>query len=492
MPKLKRRMFLRGALGTAIALPLLDAMMDDNGEALADGSALPCRYFVGFGGFSLRTDRGVGLADYIPTRAGRDYDLPTALSPLAGHGNVKNHISVVSNLTIPLDANRAPGPGEGRVFHHHAPALLCGVRSEGTDHVDPTFGGSSSDQIVADAIGGTTTFRSLQYRAQAGSYTAYTDKVHKTVMSWRRDAMSSAPATPVQPVVSPRQAYETLFTNFDPSDPAIAARNAFEREKRGTILDLVDRRMNGLAERLGASDRQRIDKHLDEIRAIERSLMTAPPPAMGNPNCMMLPHPGNDPPIGGAIMNGTLDYDVNKGYSNEDRRVDVLSDLIHMAFVCDLSRVATLMYTFFQSNMNCFELTGARWMFHSLHHHGGTTQQLSEMIQWHVDRYAGLVAKMRDTPEGAGSLLDNCALVFLNEGGRGAQYGNDPTEKSHTAEDMACLVAGGAGGLRQGEHIIAPSGRNHPAHVLATAMSAVGAGNTGLGEVSGLMSEMIS
>ena len=88
---------------------------------------------------------------------------------------------------------------------------------------------------------------------------------------------------------------------------------------------------------------------------------------------------------------------------------------------------------------------------------------------------------LRDTPEKvAGSLLDSCAMVMLNEDGDG--YG--AVEGSHSTERMACLIAGGASGLRRGEHIVAPKG-THPAQVLATLMNAVGAPVNKLGRFSG-------
>jgi hypothetical protein len=50
---------------------------------------------------------------------------------------------------------------------------------------------------------------------------------------------------------------------------------------------------------------------------------------------------------------------------------------------------------------------------------------------------------------------------------------------------MACLIAGGAGGLRPGHHIVAPPGRNHPGNVIMSAMTAVGAPTDTFGEVTG-------
>src|SRR5712692_3769732 len=97
--------------------------------------------------------------------------------------------------------------------------------------------------------------------------------------------------------------------------------------------------------------------------------------------------------------------------------------------------------------------------------------------------FAYLVAKLRDTPEAGGSLLNNTTLVFLHEGGHGYDSSSGNRNSAHSTENMACLIAGRAGGLRPGQHVVA-SGM-HPANVLVTAMKAVGYSGISLGEVSG-------
>jgi hypothetical protein len=100
------------------------------------------------------------------------------------------------------------------------------------------------------------------------------------------------------------------------------------------------------------------------------------------------------------------------------------------------------------------------------------------------------VAKLHDTPEGAGTLLDSCAVLLLNEAGGGVSYENGIPWTAHSTDNMAMLVAGGAGGLRQGEHIVAPAGLAHPGNVIVTAMHAVGV-EEDFGEVSGVIPELL-
>jgi hypothetical protein len=204
--------------------------------------------------------------------------------------------------------------------------------------------------------------------------------------------------------------------------------------------------------------------------------------------------PGADPPPGGAQgvdAAGANTYGTNLGYSNEEQRARVFCDLIHMAFACDLTRVASLMFTMFQSHMNMYALTGHKCDLHEIGHNGDPASKgtlgVSKGIAWHMKHFAYLVGKLRDTQEGAGSLIDNAAIVFLHEGGHGLDTATGKTNSSHSTENMACLIAGRAGGLKPGKHLVAAG--KHPANVLITAMNAVGVPGS-LGEVSGALPEL--
>jgi hypothetical protein len=95
------------------------------------------------------------------------------------------------------------------------------------------------------------------------------------------------------------------------------------------------------------------------------------------------------------------------------------------------------------------------------------------------------VRRLKDTPEGAGTVLDNCALVFMPEGGHGTQLNDATTQnQTHSVEEMALVVAGRAGGLVPGRHL-PTAGAVHPGQVLLSAMRACGVQSDTFGEVSG-------
>jgi hypothetical protein len=102
-----------------------------------------------------------------------------------------------------------------------------------------------------------------------------------------------------------------------------------------------------------------------------------------------------------------------------------------------------------------------------------------------------LLDKMKQTEEGAGTLLDNSAVIFMPEAGHGVQL-NDAASvnQTHSVEKMVLLVGGRAGGLKPGRHIA--SAGAHPAQVLLSAMQAVGHTGDKLGEVSGTVAELFT
>jgi hypothetical protein len=480
-----RRAMLRGAGGAAITLPALEAMLDGHGVAYAQGQTIPKRYLVCFGGQSLGGDGDPLHNDYVPSTVGPSYDLKSALAPLAP---VKDEVSVVSGLSIPT-ANGGAVPAGGRRDDFHVSSLsplLSGVRSpDNTASAGPT-----SDQIVAGTLAGDTAFRSLAYRVQLNWYLGVSAPYGREAISYKANPTAGKPPLVIQPVVSPKAAFDALFSNFTPPDNAAErARQDFLLRSRKSVLDLVSGRIDRLVQnpKLGRADQDRLQRHFDEIRDLERQISTVPPPATAT--CQKPANPGADPAEGGnqgVDGDGNNTYSTSVGYSGEEERARVFCDLVHMAFVCDLSRVGTLMFTMFQSHLNMYALTGHRCDLHEIGHGGDPVSKgtlgVSKGIAWHMKHFAYLLGKLRDTTEGAGRLIDSAAVLFLHEGGHGLDTATGKTNSSHSTENMACLIAGRAGGLRPGRHVVATG--KHPANVIITAMNAVGVpGN--LGEVSG-------
>jgi hypothetical protein len=345
--------------------------------------------------------------------------------------------------------------------------------------------------VIAGLYSGETTLDSLVLRAQPSWYLSGSSYAGRQYISYGEGA------TRIEAQTSPKIAYDSLFSGFSPDDESERAVFEFNRRARRSVLDLVTAKRERLLGRVGAADRVRLERHFDELRDLERRIDALPATQGGA--CQIAAAPGSDPPIGGDNAGaGSDSIATNTGYSDESTRARVLADVVHMAFVCDLTRVATLQLTTFQSHMNVYPITeplgvGVRADLHECGHNGDQNNRgqlpVSLCLQWHVAHYAYLLDKLKNTPEGSGNVLDNSVVVFVPEGGHGTQL-NDATSQwqTHSVEDMVMLVGGRAGGLQPGRHIATSAA--HPAQCLIGAMQAAGYTADGLGEVSGAVSEL--
>ncbi|QQR91361.1 MAG: DUF1552 domain-containing protein [Myxococcales bacterium] len=479
--KLQRRAFLAGVGGTVVALPFLDIMRSPKADAQT--STTPKRYLVCFGGVSL--GKGNNDFTFAPSTYGENYDLTGCMASINGAaGDMRPYISVVSNLKLPWgDLGSVPAGGRIAQFHKSSLGpLLSGMRNQGADISTarkPKADAPTSDQIVADAISSDRRFHSLQYRVQA-SY--YRGGGATGVMSYGKAPDGSIAR--IDPIASPRVAYDSLFTGFIPDDPALAAERQARLAMDQSVIDLVSAQGNRLMANLGTDDRQRMEQHFDEIRALENRLKDIPDITE---SCYQLDDPGQDDPIETYTRVNGDGETLAMGYANEEGRAEVMVDLIRMAFACDMTRVGSLMFTHMQSYLHCGELFGANNDMHELGHSGGTLAQHDQVIDWHVKHFTRLVSTFKDTPDVEGSLLDNSALVLVFEGGHGYDPEADAERSSHSTENMAALVAGHAGGMRQGRHI--DGAQRHASAPIVSAMNAVGV-TGGLHEVQTRIDEL--
>jgi len=481
-----RRTFLRGIGGVAVALPALEIMDSPRASrAAADvPGARPCRFVVMQAGVSTGAD-STDDDLLVPSATGAGYEIRPALQSLEDLG-VAADVSLVSGLKIPWDTGGGIPPGGRSVFYHYN---TIGPQVAGTATGTERGGrprGPTCDQLVADAIAGETPHRLLTYRVQPASYVGRNEIGGDSgCLSWRSNSDGSLDR--IEPTVSPRLAFESLFTGFAPADPAEAERARRLLGRRKSILDLVHGNTERLIAKLGTGDRRRMERHFDEIRALETRL-DAIPPVVGS--CMLPAAPGADPAIGEAIIEyegAGQPYSTSQGYSNEDLRADVMTDLVAMAFACDLSRVASILLTEWKCYMNMFQLAGYESDMHELTHNPNQPG-VTAAVAWHVKQLARLTLKLRDRQDVDGSsLLDHTAIVLLFEGGHGYDPEGDSAVSSHSTENMVALIAGRAGGLRAGQHFIARD--MHPANVVISAMNAVGV-DGGLGDLDGNVSQL--
>lgn len=503
--RISRRTVLRGLGGAVVGLPWLECMVRGPATAQAQALASPRRYALVFAGQALGGDEwerdrfmvgGVRKQEaghfIVPADTGSNYALTTPLKPLAA---LRSDFSIVSGLAIPYsktstEVSAIPPGGAFRDFHGGgAGPLLCGTRSQSASF---TCRSITSDQVVAKHNAGQTQLSSLVLRAQPSWYLSGSSFSGRQYISYGEGGAR------IEAQTSPQIAFRSLFTGFSPGDQQAQAEFEFNQRAQKSVLDLIETKRQRLLAQLGTSDRVRLERHFDELRALERRVAAVSPTSSST--CRLPADPGADPAVGGDNAGSGSDaIATNTGYSNEDLRARLMADLIHMAFACDLTRAATLQLTVFQSHMNVFPLTSAlgtpiRADLHEVGHNGDQANRgqlpVSLCLGWHVSHYAYLLEKLKQTPEGDGSLLDHSVVVFMPEAGHGTQLNDASSQlQTHSVENMVLLVAGRAGGLRPGKHVSALG--KHPGSALLSCMQAAGVDTNIFGEVSGTVSELL-
>jgi hypothetical protein len=436
-----------------------------------------------------------------PDVVGPGYALNTALAPLAGrqmdalapdseyrlkldldYDSVRDDVSIVSGMKIPWDTGSGV-PSAGRVPEFHGGPSVTPVTS-GMRAMSRSSrpGGPTSDQILAQVVATEEQLElgrgALVFRVQPISYYSASTTDSQSRLSWRQqDGELSA----VEAVFSPRQAYESLV--LDASNPDALQAQLLMLHGRRSVLDLVSDSAQRLMQQVGRSDRHRLEQHYDHIRTLEANLQELES-SVGE--CTAFRHPGDDPAFGEVNTEG-VETETNK-WSNEELRARLFTEIIRMAFACDLSRVVSFQLTFLKCYMNMYPISGQMIDMHGCTHNGAAVA--ADAIGWVVSQFSRLTARLRETIDFDGqSVLDNSALVLALEGGVGEDPETQLSSNAHSTENMSMLIAGRAGGLRAGSHIPLAN-EPHPARVVLSAMQACGYASDEFGEVSGSLPEL--
>jgi hypothetical protein len=409
---LPRRTFLRG-MGTALALPLLDAMV----PALSAMAATPAAGVRRMGFIYMPNGVAMnfkGVNYWRPKGEGADFEFSQILKPLEGF---RDRLTVFSGLT----QHQADVLDDGANGDHTrgTSSWLTGVHPRHTEGAD-IRNGISADQIAANELGKDTSLPSLELSIDlsylAGNCENGYSCVYMNTLSW------SSPTTPNPTENNPRVVFERLFGDGGTS----AARLAQARENK-SILDSVNDDLRRLLKTLGPSDQTSVTDYVDAVREVERRIQSAERSAATS----VLP-----------------DLERPMGIPNRfDEHVTVMYDMMSLAFQADITRVVTFMLGR-ELNFRTYPEIGITEGHHGLSHHGDDANKLAKYATlgtYQAQLFAKFLDKLRATADGDGTLLDHSMLLY------GAGLSNP---NLHAHMDLPLLVAGG--GLKGGRHLVYP------------------------------------
>src|SRR4030095_1471806 len=218
--------------------------------------------------------------------------------------------------------------------------------------------------------------------------------------------------------------------------------------------------MASLRSRLGPADRSTVADYLDVLREVERRIQQTEAKNAQSP----LPdyeRPGMGVP------------------ERFDDHARLMFDLQHLAFQADITRVSTFMYGA-EQRARMYPEIGLNESHHSMSHHGDNPDNLAKyakLCTWHVDLFAYLADKMKNTPDGDGTLLDHSLLMI----GGGMSNGN-----IHSHLDVPIALVGGAGALKGNRHIATPMGTTL-SHMMVSIVKGAGIPIDSFGDSTGVV-----
>jgi hypothetical protein len=438
---LSRRAVLKG-MGVTVALPVLDAMLPAATAYAKTGAAasaskirLICMEMVH--GSAGATPIGLKKHLWSPEKTGRDFDLsPSSLSPLEPF---RDHITIVSNTDI-RNAEAFTLPEIGGDHFRASAVFLTQSHPKQTQGSD-VLAGTSLDQLYAQRFGQDTPIPSMQLSIenvdQAGGCVYGYSCVYTDTISW------SSPTTPMPMVRDPRVVFDQLF-----GVGATPEERAANRRADKSILDWITTQVANLRKELGASDRARLHEYLENIREIERRIQQVEARNTSGES-RELP----DAPIGVPDSFG--------------EHVRIMMDLQVVAFASDVTRVFSFKLGRDGSSRSYPE-SGVATGFHPASHHGEREDRIldyARINKYHVSMVPYLLEKLRSTPDGDGTLLDNSLVIY------GSPMGDSNV---HNHKRCPLFLAGHMGGrLKGGRHLKAADG-TPMANVMLTLLHQLG------------------
>jgi hypothetical protein len=382
-----RRTFFRG-VGVTMALPWLESVPVWGADTVTKAGVVPLpRRFA-----ALFMGCGINGLHFWAKGSGAEMELGKSLQPLE---KLKTKINVVNGLFNKKATGVGIHPGQtGNVLS--GAALQKGAELKG---------GISVDQVLANNLGQETVQPSMVLGCEqpvTGYHETNFSMAYSSHISWQ------SATSPVPMEVYPSLAFDSLFDN----------RGSRRNE---SILDRVKEQADGLSKKVSAADKLKLDEYLSSVREIEKraAAMRATKDAADSKG---------KPTIGMPRPKNGLPEDIRE-------HMKLMCDILALGFQTDKTRVATLLL--------CRDISGLFYPFlnvRAAHHaasHDDTSDAYERVSRYYVSQLAYLAGRLDAMPEGDGTVLDHCCLMFLSNMWSGTKHDNSR---------LPIILAGGLGG----------------------------------------------
>jgi hypothetical protein len=387
VPRISRRAVLRGA-GCTVALPWLESL-----NVFADTrlpAAFPKRFGIVFLGNGINEDHWSAEGQGLAMKLGKTLE---PLEPL------KQKINVIDGLYVKSLTGQGIHPGQ-------TGSLLSGAHiSKGAI----IHSGISIDQMIANHVGQDTAQSSIVLacdQPMTGYHETNFSMAYSSHISWQ------TPDSPVPLEIYPSLAWDNLFDN------------------RGSlmnvsVLDRVMERTQALCQKIGASDKTKLDEYLTSVREVEQRVESM---RKGKENA-------EDAAKAKNTIAATMERPADGLPENLRDHARLMCDIIAIAFQTDKARVASLIISRDLSAMY-YPFLDVKEGHHSASHNNNS-DGYERIAHFHVSQFAYLASKLDSIKEGDGTLLDNTCLMFLS---------NMWIGRKHDNFRLPLVLAGGLGG----------------------------------------------
>jgi hypothetical protein len=402
-----------------VALPTLEAMTPAMTRAAKPAIRLAALEIVH--GSAGATKFGMGKNLWSPVAAGRDFDLtPTSMLPLEKY---RQHVTIISNT----DCRMAEAFSDNEVGGDHnrcSAVYLTQAKPKQTLGSD-IFAGISMDQLYANRFGQDTPIPSVQLAIEnddtGGCHYGYAC-VYMGPISW------ASPTRPLPMIRDPRTVFDQLF-----GGGGTPAQRAARRETDRSILDWIMGEVSRIKSDLGPVDRGRLDQYLEDVREVERRIQR-----IEEHNAKTDPDQLPRTPVG-----------IPDSF---EEHIQIMFDLQALAFASNITRVSSFKLTR-DATGRTYPESGVKSGFHLQSHHGENEQKILDFAKintYHVSQMTYFIEKLKNMPDGDGTLLDNSVIMY------GSPMGNSNV---HNHKRCPLFLVGHAGGQIKGNlHVITPDG----------------------------------